>query len=469
MTPTDQDIAWMSIETLSTLIRSRRISSAEATDAMLRRIARLDPGLHAYARTTPELAMNQAREADARLARGEPLGALHGVPIAVKDLCWTAGIPTAAGSTIHHDFRPPVDGTVVRRLREAGAVLLGKLQMTEGAFSAHHPEIVAPVNPWQAQAWTGVSSSGSGVAVAAGLCHGAIGTDTGGSIRYPSVANGVTGLKPTWGRVSRHGAFELAASLDHLGPMCRSAADCGLMLGAIAGADADDPTALQAPVPDYLAGDPHRLDGLRIGIDDAYVSRDVGTAVTDAFQAALRTLVALGATPVAITLPPVEAMVSAWVPHCGIEAALAHADTFPARRSEYGPMLAQLLDTGLALSGVDYQRMLLARADFTGRMNALMQTIDLLLTPVIPFNVPSLSQLAEMRAQPGYRGQLQRFTVPFDMSGQPTLTLPAGFTDEPMPLGVQLVAGHLREDLLVRAGRAFQGSTDWHTRRPPVG
>ena len=469
MTPTDQDIAWMSIETLSTLIRSRQISSVEATDAMLRRIARLDPGLHAYARTTPELAMSQAREADARLARGEPLGALHGVPIAVKDLCWTAGIATAAGSTIHRDFRPPVDGTVVRRLREAGAVLLGKLQMTEGAFSAHHPEIVAPVNPWQAQAWTGVSSSGSGVAVAAGLCHGAIGTDTGGSIRYPSVANGVTGLKPTWGRVSRHGAFELAASLDHLGPMCRSAADCGLMLGAIAGADADDPTALQAPVPDYLAGDPHRLDGLRIGIDDAYVSRDVGAAVTDAFQAALRTLVALGATPVAITLPPVEAMVSAWVPHCGIEAALAHADTFPARRSEYGPMLAQLLDTGLALSGVDYQRMLLARADFTGRMNALMQTIDLLLTPVIPFNVPSLSQLAELRAQPGYRGQLQRFTVPFDMSGQPTLTLPAGFTDEPMPLGVQLVGGHLREDLLVRAGRAFQGSTDWHTRRPPVG
>ena len=198
---------------------------------------------------------------------------------------------------------PPVDGTVVRRLREAGAVLLGKLQMTEGAFSAHHPDIVAPLNPWNAQTWTGVSSSGSGVAVAAGLCHGAIGTDTGGSIRFPSVANGVTGLKPTWGRVSRHGAFELAASMDHLGPICRSAADCGLMLGAIAGADPDDPTALQAPVPDYLAGDVQRLDGLRIGIDEAYVSRDVAPEVADALQAALRALVALGATPVAVTMP----------------------------------------------------------------------------------------------------------------------------------------------------------------------
>jgi amidase len=194
---TNQDIAWLGIEALAQLIRTRKLSATEVAQAMLRRIEQIDPGLHAYARTTPELALAQAGDADARLARGESTGPLHGVPIAVKDLCWTAGIPTAAGTMVHRDFVPPMDGTVVRRLREAGAVLLGKLQMTEGAFSAHHPDIVAPLNPWNAQTWTGVSSSGSGVAVAAGLCHGAIGTDTGGSIRFPSVANGVTGLKPT--------------------------------------------------------------------------------------------------------------------------------------------------------------------------------------------------------------------------------------------------------------------------------
>jgi len=465
----DADIAWLGIEALAQLIRQRTVSATEVTQAMLRRIEQIDPGLHAYARTTPELALAQAGAADARLARGESLGPLHGVPVAVKDLCWTAGIPTAAGTAVHRDFRPPVDGTVVRRLREAGAVLLGKLQMTEGAFSAHHPDITAPLNPWNAQTWTGVSSSGSGVAVAAGLCHGAIGTDTGGSIRFPSVANGITGLKPTWGRVSRHGVFELAASMDHLGPMCRSAADCGLMLGAIAGADPDDPTALQAPVPDYLAGDVQQLRGLRIGIDEAYLSRDVDSEVADAVQAALQTLVALGAAPVAVTVPQVDAVVSGWVAHCGVEAAVAHSATFPARRSEYGPVLAALLDAGLELSATDYQRILLARADFSGRMHALLHNVDLLLMPVIPFATPSLAQLAELRAQPAYRLQLMRYTAPFDMSGQPTITLPAGFTHDRLPLGVQLVAAHLREDLLVRAGRAFQLATGWHARRPPVG
>ena len=168
--PTDLDIAWLGIETLGRLIRARELSATEAAQAMLRRIEQIDPRLHAYARTTPERALAQAAAADARLARGESAGPLHGVPIAVKDLCWTEGVPTAAGTTIHRAFLPPVDGTVVRRLREAGAVLLGKLQMTEGAFSAHHPDIVAPLNPWNAQTWTGVSSSGSGVAVAAGLC-----------------------------------------------------------------------------------------------------------------------------------------------------------------------------------------------------------------------------------------------------------------------------------------------------------
>ncbi len=465
---TDDDIAWMGIDELARRLRARELSALEATEAMLRRIDAIDPGLRAYARSTPELARAQARAADARLARGEPTGPLHGVPIAVKDLCWTAGIATASGTTIHRDFVPPVDGTVVRRLREAGAVLLGKLQMTEGAFSAHHPAIDPPRNPWNPETWTGVSSSGSGVAVAAALCHGAIGTDTGGSIRYPSAANGVTGLKPTWGRVSRHGAFELAASLDHIGPMARSAADCGLMLAAIAGADPDDPTALAAAVPDYLAGDSRRLDGFTVGIDEAYALPDLDAPVADTLADALRVLAGAGARVVPVRMPAVDEVVQGWVAHCGVEAAVAHAATYPARRAEYGPMLAGLLDTGLALSGADYQRILLARAAFTGRFDALMAQVDLLITPVMPFAGPSVARIAGLRQEPGYRLRLSRFTAPFDMSGHPTITLPSGFTSDGLPLAMQLVSGRLREDLLVRAGRVFQAITDWHARRPPV-
>ena len=463
----DDDIAWLDLVTVASLIRKRELTSVQVTEALLRRISRLDPSLHAYARTTPELALAQAHAADARQAQGETLGPLHGVPIAVKDLCWTAGINTAAGMPIYQDFIPSSDATVVRLLREAGAVLLGKLQMTESAFSGHHPDIVVPVNPWDALGWTGVSSSGSGVATAAGLCFGSLGTDTGGSIRFPSAACGVTGLKPTWGRVSRHGVFELAASLDHAGPMCRTAADCGVMLGVLAGADPLDSTALQAPVPDYLAGNTGSLAGVRIGLDASYVATDVEPEVTAAVNQARAVFESLGAEIVSVSMPDADDLVESWVPHCAIEAAVAHTSTFPARRAEYGPMLAGLLDLGLRLSATDYQRILLKRATHTGQLNALMLQVDLLLMPAMPFASPSTERIANLRQEPGYRKRLSRFTAPTDMSGHPTLTFPAGSTTQGRPAAAQLVAAHLNEGLLVRAGRAFQGATDWHLRRPP--
>ena len=249
------DLHYLEINELARLIAARKVSPVELTEAMLRRIERVDPALKSYALVTPDLALAQARAAEQMIGRRQLLSQLHGVPIAVKDLCWTEGIATAAGMPLHRGFIPSVDATVVRKLREAGAVLLGKLQLTEGAFADHHPDVPAPLNPWHRDHWSGASSSGSGVATAAGLCFGSLGSDTGGSIRFPSAANGNTGLKPTWGRVSRFGCFELAASLDHIGPMCRSATDAGVMLGAIAGSDPRDPTALRHDVPDYLAAD----------------------------------------------------------------------------------------------------------------------------------------------------------------------------------------------------------------------
>ena len=227
------DLHYLSLDEVARRLKARKVSSVEATRAILDRIEALDPKLKSYATVTPERALQDAARLDAETAAGKSRGPLHGVPIAVKDLCNTAGVPTAAGMAIHRKHVPAKDATVVARLKQAGAVILGKLQMTEGAYGAHHPTIEPPVNPWNAAYWTGVSSSGSGVATASGLCFASLGSDTGGSIRFPSTMNGLSGLKPTWGRVSRAGVFPLAESLDHVGPMCRSALDAALVLGVI--------------------------------------------------------------------------------------------------------------------------------------------------------------------------------------------------------------------------------------------
>ena len=462
----DDDIAFLDMTALAALLHGRKLSPVELTRMILARIERVDAHLHAFARTTPELALRQAQEAETLLAQRRILSPLHGVPIALKDLCFTKGIPSAAGMPIHANFVPTFDGTVVARLRRAGAITLGKLQMTEGAFADHHPAVSVPVNPWHARHWSGASSSGSGVAVAAGLCFGAIGTDTGGSIRYPSAANGVTGLKPTWGRVSVNGAFELAASLDHIGTMCRSAADCGAMLGLIAGPDPRDPSALQDAVPDYLAGNVHELRGLRIGIDPDYNAEGVDAQMRATTAQAADVLRSLGAELRTVKFPDTAQSIADWPVACAVETAAAHHATFPAQRTAYGPGLAGFIDTGRAVTGAELQQVWHRRRAFSGRVAALFQTIDLLLIPAQPMASPTLAEMASLGTDPDSFARLVRFSAPFNMSGSPTITLPSGFTPGGMPLAVQLVAGHVNEALLVRAGRAFQGVSDWHRRRP---
>lgn len=449
-------------------IQSRELSSLEVTQSQLSRIETLDPELKSYATLMADQATAAARAADAEIGAGQRRGPLHGVPIAVKDLCWTKGVATAAGMTIHRDFVPTEDGTVVRKLRDAGAVILGKLQLTEGAYADHHPRISPPVNPWSAAHWTGVSSSGSGVATAAGLCYGSLGSDTGGSIRFPSAANGVTGIKPTWGRVSRYGVFELAATLDHIGPMARSAADAAALLGAIAGADPHDPTASQEPVPNYLAGIKRGLAGLRVGVDPGWNSVGVDAPTREALAAMLAVVRELGGDVREVRFPEPEAMIADWFPLCGVETAVAHEATYPSRKSEYGPGLAGLIDLGLAQSGVDYQKIVLRRKAFSGRVARLFQDIDLLLIPTTGVASPTLAQMSRLTEDPELISALLRFTCPFDMTGSPTITLPSGFTAAGTPIACQFVARHFEEDLLARAGWAFQQATDWHKRHPPL-
>jgi len=461
-----QDIAYLELTEVAELIRSRQLTSVEVTEAVLARTEALDPTLHSFAHVSAESALAAARSADDELRAGRLRGPLHGVPVAVKDLCATADAPTTAGMTIHAGRTTAYDATVVARLRAAGAVITGKLRMTEGAFSEHHPDLPTPVNPWDATTWPGVSSSGSGVATAAGLCYGAIGSDTGGSIRFPSGMNGLTGLKPTWGRVSRHGIDELAASLDHIGPMARSAQDCAALLGVLAGADPHDPTCSLEPVPDYLAG--LRLDGPpRVGLDRALVE-----TFDEPTRAVLADVVAvlddLGWTVADVRTPDLREAAADWTPLCAAETAHAHAETYPARADEYGPTLAALIEVGRGMSAVDLQHLQERRRAFTGRLRRLFRDVDLLLMPAVGVASPTLETMAGLGSSPDLLTALLVPTAPFDMAGVPSITLPGGFTDRGTPVGFQLVGADFAEPLVLQAAHAYQAVTDHHRRHPDL-
>lgn len=461
------DLCYISLTELTSRIRTGQVSAVEATQAALERIAALDGRLFSYALVLPELALEQARQADAEIRRGANRGPLHGAPIAVKDLCWTKGARTMAGMPIHKDFVPDEDATVVSRLRDAGAVLLGKLQLTEGAFADHHPVITPPRNPWNPAHWPGASSSGSGVATASGLCYGSLGSDTGGSIRFPSAANGVTGLKPTWGLVSRYGVFELAATLDHIGPMARTAVDAAAILSAIAGPDPKDPTARPVPAPNYLSGIRAGVRGLRIAFDPTW-NQQVDTVTATALAAAIDTIGDFGGVISEVRFPDATAVTEEWDKYCAVQTAVAHETTYPSRKNEYGPGLAGLIEVGNKVSGPEFQKIILHADDFTGRVQALFEEIDLLVVPVQPFASPTIEAMTMLGRDPAMLSRLLTYTCPFDVARNPTITLPCGMTEHGTPIAFQFVAGRFREDLLCRAGYAFQQATDWHQRHPAI-
>ncbi|ORE91863.1 amidase [Aurantimonas sp. 22II-16-19i] len=457
---------YLSLLDLSDAIRRRAISPVEVTRAMLERIEHLDGSHRSYACVLADRAMDQAKAAESEIGRSIWRGPLHGVPIAVKDLCYSTFAPTTAGTRIHRDFVPDHNATVVDRLEAAGAIMLGKLKMTEGAYTTHHPDVDPPLNPWGAGHWAGSSSSGSGVAPAAGLCYGSLGSDTGGSIRFPSAANALTGVKPTWGRVSRHGVFALADSLDHVGPMARSAGDAAALLGVVAGADANDPTSLRAEVPDYLAEIGKSIRGMTIGIDRSYAFDGVDPEAAAALAAAEAVFRSLGARIREVRFPAYERLVSLWIPMCAVETAIAHRDTYPAKKEDYGPELAGLIEEGRALGGLDLCDILHERLRFNGALAAMFEDIDAFLIPTMPMRLPSLSDLASFGDDPTVLVRLLRFTAPFDFSGTPTITLPSGFDSAGLPLSMQLAGPSLSEGQLARMAHAFQTQTDWHARRP---
>ena len=461
-----EPVHYLSLMEVSAKLRRGDLKPTALTEMILTRIARRDGKLGSYTTLLADRAMAMSRAAEDELNRGFWRGPLHGVPIAVKDLCYTDFAPTAAGMFIHKNFMPPCTSTVVERLERAGAILLGKLSMTEGAFATHHPSMPTPVNPWHADVWTGASSSGSGAATAAGLCYGSLGSDTGGSIRFPSSGCGLTGLKPTWGRVSRYGVCPLSESLDHIGPMTRTAADCAAILAAIAGADPRDPTALLAPVPDYVVCLTGGIRGLRVGIAQRYAFEGLGEEVLTVLNGAKDALVALGARLVPVEFPPITDPMTAWAHLCLAEAAIAHEATYPGRASEYGPGLSGVLETAGKITAAELGKAHIQRDRFAGQVADVFRDIDVLLIPVMAAPTPSTAEWDEMAK--GDLAPVLRYTAPFNATGMPALTMNGGFDKRGAPIGFQLVGKHLSEHLLLRAGHSFQSITDWHTRHPAL-
>jgi len=470
------ELFWASMTELARLIATKAVSPVEVVRAHLDRIATLDPGLEAYITVCPERALDLARAAEGALMVGQPIGPLHGVPYALKDLYDTAGIRTTGGSRIFAERVPQADATVARRLGHAGAILLGKLNMVEFAYgpeglNSHYGH---SRNPWDraAHRMAGGSSSGSGVAVAAGLAPGALGSDTGGSIRIPASLCGITGLKPTYGRVSRSGVLPLAWSMDHVGPMTRSAADCALMLGAIAGYDAADPSTSVLPVPDYAAALSGTVKGLRIGLLRAFFLEGATPEVRSAVEAAAATLAGGGAVVDEVDLAAVMThAAAASMPIVACEALAYHAELLRTRAAEYDPDIARRLRVGAFVSGMHYVRAQQVRALVREAVDAALARHDVLLAPSTPIVAPAVDA-REVTLGDGpsdVRSALIRFTRPFNLSGHPACSLPCGFTPAGLPVGLQLVGRPFDEATVLRVADAFQHLTDFHARRPVLG
>ena len=459
---------------LGRLIATKQVSPVEVVRAHLDRIAAVDSKLRAFITVCAESALESARAAEADLMAGRILGRLHGVPWAPKDLYSTRGVRTTGGSKILADSVPSEDSTVVARLARAGTILLGKLNMHEFAYgpeglNAHYGDAR---NPWSADAHriTGGSSSGSGAAVAAGLAPGSLGSDTGGSIRIPASLCGITGLKPTYGRVSRAGVLPLAWSMDHVGPMTRSARDCALMLSVIAGYDPADPTTSVLPVPDYGAALTGDVKGLRVGLLRAHFTDPAAADVRAAVEASAKQLEQAGAVVDEVNLTQVIHVATGSAAIVASEALAYHAPWMRSRPQDYQPDVRERLRLGAFVNGAHYVRAQQIRALVTREVDEALARRDVLLAPATPLVAPVLGEReAALGDGPSdVRAALLRCARPFNFSGHPACAAPCGFTPGGLPIGLQIVGRPFDEATVLRVVDAYQRMTDWHTRRPPA-
>ena len=472
------DLRDLTLTHLAAALAAGEVSSLETTEHALRRIEALDgPGrLNAFITVTADAALAEARASDARRAAGEARGPLDGVPIALKDLFDTAGVRTTAGSRVWADRVPDADATVVRRLRAAGAVLLGKTNMLEFAYGYPHPDFGETANPWDRTRTAGGSSGGSAAAVAAGLGWGALGSDTGGSIRSPAAYCGVTGLKPTYGLVSLAGVVPLSWSLDHAGPLARTAADCALLLAAIAGHDPTDPysappadadralAGLRELVPAPSATHASPLHGLRIGAVPRLFELAVTPGLRETVERALPVLSDLGAEVVEVELDPAAfaLVVPAIERIYTVEAAAFHRPWFRERAADYGPVMREGLAAAMELRAVDYVDAQRDRLRVRAAFDALYERVDILAWPAQPLVAPPLgTTTATVDAPTGQAPTIEveiGATGPANLTGEPSLAVPCGFASG-LPVGLLLQGPRFADALVLRAAMAYQAAT----------
>jgi len=462
--------ALMSLTSVALAISQKDFSSREVTQSCLDRSVQWQPQLNAFMAIEAEAALGAADAADAALAKGENHGALHGVPLAHKDMYYDAGKIVTCGSLIRRDFVATTTATALQRLKDAGSIRLGSLQMAEFAYgpTGHNAHYGAVHNPWDLDRITGGSSSGSGAAVAARLTFAALGSDTGGSIRMPAHFCGVTGLKTTVGRVSRAGAMPLSQSLDTVGPLARSAEDCALLLGLMAGADPHDPTAVAGPLPDYAAAARQPVEGLTIGVPAAFYVDDLDSEVARILDESVAVLKHLGVKIVQVELPDQRQLTAACQLVLAVEAAAFHKRWMIERPQDYGPQVLMRLQNGLAIPGVSYLEAVRWRGPALAAHLHAVAGIDAVIAPVAPVAAPTIAE-SDVGNSPDAEAVIQRltrFTRPINYLGLPSLAIPSGFTRGGLPVAMQLIGRSFDEAMLLRIGAAWQRETDFHDRLP---
>ena len=462
--------ALMSLASVARAIAERKVSSREVTRSCLQRIAEWQPRLNAFMTIEEEAALAAADAADAALAKGDSRGVLHGVPLAHKDMYYEAGKVVTCGSRIRRDFVAKTTATALQRLKDAGTVRLGSLQMVEFAYgpTGHNVHYGAVHNPWNVEHITGGSSSGSGSAVAARLTFAALGSDTGGSIRMPAHFCGVTGLKTTVGRVSRAGAMPLSQSLDTVGPLAQTVEDCALLLSVMAGADPEDPTASTLPVPDYLAATGGSIKGLKIGVPTTFYVDDLDAEVARVLDETIAVLKKQGAEIVQVELPDQRQLTAACQLVLAAEAAAFHKRWMIERPQDYGPQVLMRLQNGLAIPAVSYLEAMRWRGPALAAYLAAVSGTDAVLAPVAPVPAPTIAE-SDVGNSDGAEAVIQRltrFTRPVNYLGLPSLSIPTGFTRNGLPVGMQLIGRAFDEATLLQIGAAFQRATDFHSRVP---